>query len=142
MGQINTRRVWLGALAGWVVWMIWSGIINMGILASRYAEAQQAGMLLAQPRYGFFMPAWFIVLFLLSAVLAWVYAGVRLTYGPGRETALKVGILVGFVAGFPMAFSGAAWSPLSRIFPLWWMLELWVGSVLSGYVSAWLYREK
>jgi hypothetical protein len=133
--------VWLGALAGWVVLMAWSAIINMAILPDRYAAAQKAGLLLAQPRYGFFLPVYFIALFLVSCVLAWVYAGVRATYGPGPGTALKVGLLLGFMAGFPMAFSQAAWGPLSRFFPLWWMLELWVGSILSAYVSAWVYRE-
>jgi len=141
MTGINSRRVWLGALGGWVVWMIWSMAINLGVLATGYAEAQKSGMLLTEPRYGFFLPAWFVTLFLLSCVLAWVYAGVRTTYGPGPGTAIKVGVLVGFAAGFPLAFSTAAWSPLARLFPLWWMVELWVGAVLSAYVSAWLYRE-
>ena len=116
MTGINSRRVWLGALGGWVVWMIWSMAINLGVLATGYAEAQKSGMLLTEPRYGFFLPAWFVTLFLLSCVLAWVYAGVRTTYGPGPGTAIKVGVLVGFAAGFPLALGlmGALLGRLGR----------------------------
>jgi hypothetical protein len=141
MIQINSKRVLLGAVAGWVVWMVWSGIVNMVILVGRYAAAQKAGMLLTTPRYGFFLPAWFIMLFVLSYLLAWLYAGVRATYGAGAGTAIKVGLFVGFAIGFPMAFSSAAWSPMSRVFPLWWMLELWGGAIASTFVAAWLYRD-
>jgi len=141
MTGVNARRVWLGALGGWVVWVVWSMAINLGVLAAGYTEAQKAGMLLSEPRYSFFLPAWLVTLFVLSYVLAWVYAGVRAVRGAGPGTAIKVGLLIGFAAGFPLAFSTAAWSPLARLFPFWWMVELWVGAVLSAYVSAWMYRE-
>lgn len=141
MSSINQGRVWLGAIVGSIVWFLWSGFINFAVLAPRYAEAQQAGLFLKESRYPFYAGQWFILLLILSVILAWVYAGVRGTYGPGPKTALKVGLLLGFAAGFPICFSIAAWSPMDRHFPLWWMLELWVGSILSVFVSAWLYRE-
>jgi hypothetical protein len=141
MATVNTRRVWLGALAGWVVWLIWSGITNFAVLMPRYAAAQQAGTLLTQPRYPFFMPAWFVMLFVLAAICAWLYAGVRATRGAGPKTALCVGALVGFASGFPLTFSLAAWAPFSRVIPLWWMLELWVGAILATLVAGWLYRD-
>lgn len=43
MAAVNTRRVLLGALAGGVVWNIWSVIINTAVLSARYQAAQQAG---------------------------------------------------------------------------------------------------
>ena len=141
MAAINTKRVWLGALVGAIVFIVWDMTVNFAVLASLYASAQRAGQFLMQPRYPFFIGVWFLTLFLISAVIAWLYAGVRSTYGPGPMTALKVGVLVGFVAGFPLDFSIATWSTMDRIFPLWWMLELWVGSILSAFVSGWLYRE-
>ena len=85
MAPVNTRRVWLGALAGWVVWLIWSAITNFAVLMPRYAAAQKAGTLLTQPRYPFFMVAWFVMLFVLAAICAWLYAGVRATRGAGPE---------------------------------------------------------
>ena len=141
MGAVNTRRVWLGALAGWVVWLVWSSFANLVVLVPRYAAAQQAKLFLTQPRYPFFVPAWFVMLFVLAAICAWMYAGVRATRGAGPATAFKVGALVGFASGFPIAFSLASWAPFSRVIPLWWMLDLWVGAILATLVAGWLYKD-
>ena len=141
MTLVNSKRVWLGSFAGWVVWTAWSLASNMLVLMPRYAAAQQAGMLLKQPRYPFFIAVWFITLFVLSMICAWLYAGVRATRGAGPKTALTVGLLVGFASGFPLAFCLAAWAPFSRVIPLWWMLELWVGAVLATLIAGWLYRD-
>ncbi len=141
MAAVNTRRVVLGAFAGGVVWSIWSTAINLVILEPKYAEAQKAGLLLQQPRYSFFIGYWMVTLFLVSYALAWLYASVRATRGAGPGTALKVGLLVGFAAGFPMSLSQATWSPVSRVLPLWWMLDLWIGAVLATLVAGWLYRD-
>ncbi len=141
MAAVNARRVVLGAVVGGVVWTIWSVIINFVVLASRYADEQKAGRLLANPRYSFFPGYWIITLFLLAYVLAWLYASVRATRGAGPGTALTVGLLVGFAAGFPMNLSAATWSPVDRILPLWWMLDMWVGAILASLVAGWLYRD-
>ena len=141
MAAVNTRRVLLGAVAGGVVWSVWSILINVTVLGSRYATAQEAGWFLKQPRYPYFLPVWLLTLFLLSYMGAWFYASCRATRGAGPATALKVGLLVGFAAGFPLNFSQATWSPVDRVFPLWWMLELWVGALLAALVAGWLYRD-
>jgi len=141
MAAVSCKRVWLGALAGGIVWIVWSGIVNMVILAGRYPAAQEAGELLTQPRYGFFLPVYFASLLVMAYVLAWLYAGVRSTFGSGPGTALKVGALAGFAIAFPTNFSTAAWAPISRVFPLWWMVELWVGAILATLVAGWLYRD-
>lgn len=139
--MVNNRRVALGTIAGGVVWTIWSLVVNFGILGSRYAEAQNAGTLLKQPRYPWFLLYWIVALFLLSYVVAWLYASVRATRGRGPGTALAVGLLVGFAAGFPMNLSAASWSPLDRVFPLWWMLDLWIGALLASLVAGWIYQD-
>jgi len=141
MVLVNTRRVFLGAAVGWIAWGVWSTIVNMVILVPRYAVAQEAGWLLVQPRYGFFVPAWFVVLFLLSLVAAWSYAGARATRGAGPATAIKVGAALGFASGFPIAFSLAAWAPFSRFIALGWMLDLWVGAIVATLVAGWLYKD-
>ncbi len=141
MTQVNSKRVLLGGLAGGVVWIVWSAIINVVILGPRYEAIQGAGGLLREPRYPFFLPVYFLTLILIGYILAWLYAGVRGTYGAGPKTALAVGILVGFAAAFPLNFSTAAWAPIARIFPLWWMVELWVGAILAALVAGWLYRD-
>jgi hypothetical protein len=141
MAAVNTRRVALGALAGGVVWSIWSTIVNLVILESRYAIAQNAGTMLKQPRYPLFMVYWIITIFLLAYVVAWLYSSVRATCGAGPGTALTVGLLVGFAAGFPMNLSAASWAPIARHLPLWWMLDLWLGAIIASLVAGWIYKD-
>ena len=141
MAAVNTRRVALGALAGGVVWSIWSTIVNMVILEPRYASAQTSGLMLKQARYPLFIVYWFITIFLLAYVVAWLYSSVRATRGAGPGTALTIGLLVGFAAGFPMNLSNAAWAPIGRYLPLWWMLDLWVGAIIASLVAGWIYKD-
>ena len=141
MAAVNKKRVALGTIAAGVVWTIWSIVVNTVILGSHYATAQATGQLLPQPRYPLFLAYWIVTLFLLSYILTWVYVSVRTTLGPGPLTALRVGFLVGFVAAFPVNLSIATWAPFDRIFPLGWMLDLWVGAMLAALVGGWLYKD-
>jgi len=141
MAAINKKRVALGVLVGGVVWGVWSMLVNAVFLASRYAAAQESGQLLKEPRYPLFLVYWFVTLFLLTYILTWIYVAVRDTLGPGPKTALRVGFLGGFVIAFPLSLSVATWVPLDRVFPLWWMLDLWVGAILATFVAGWLYKE-
>ena len=141
MAAIRTRRVLLGTLVGGVVWGIWSTVINMLVLVPRYASAQKAGWMLVEPRYRLFVLYWFIMLFLLTYILTWVYVSVRNTLGPGPVTALRVGLLMGFVMSFPLSLTMATWAPFGRVITLWWMLDLWGGAIAATLVSAWLYKE-
>lgn len=141
MAKIGLRRVALGTLAGGVVWGIWSTIINLVILAPKYKLAQDQQFLLSQPRYPLFVLYWFVTLFLLTYILTWVYASARATLGPGPITALRVGLLMGFVMCFPLGLTMATWATFSRFIVQGWMLDLWVGSILATLVSAWLYKE-
>jgi hypothetical protein len=141
MATVNTRRVALGALAGGVVWSIWSTIVNLVILEPWYAGAQASRMMLKQARYPFFPVYWYITIFLLAYVVAWLYSSVRATRGAGPGTALTVGLLVGFAAGFPINLSVASWVPMARHVPLWWMLDLWLGAIVASLVAGWLYKD-
>jgi len=141
MAAIRTRRVILGTLAGGVVWIIWSSAISFLVLMPRYADAQKAGWLLVEPRYRLFVLYWFVMLFLLTYILTWVYVAVRNTLGPGPVTALRVGLLMGFLSGFPISFSLSTWAPFSRVIPMGWLMDLWVGAILATFVSASIYKE-
>jgi hypothetical protein len=141
MSAVNSRRVLVGALAGGVVWNLWSICIQFGVLAKRYAYEQQAGNFLKQPRYPLFVLYWIVTLFILSYIVAWLYASARATRGAGPSTAFQVGTLVGFASGFPGALGVATWAPFTRMIPLWQMLELWVGAILAALVAGFLYRD-
>ena len=142
MVPINRKRVFLSGLAGGLVWFLWSSLVNAVILAARYKEGAGSGLLLEQGRYPFFVAAWALTLVLMSLILSWLYAVARSTLGAGPWTAMKISLVFGFVAGFPNNLAQATFSPLPRALPLWWMLDLWVGAVLAGLLSASLYRDK
>jgi len=140
---INRGRVLLGGIVGGIVWFLWSFFVGQVVITnSRYLAAQNAGLFLKQPRYPFFVGQWFVILLVVGIILAHLYAWTRATLGPGPGTALKVGFLVGFAASFPESFSQAAWSPVERIFPLGWMLDIWGGCILATLIAGWLYKEK
>lgn len=143
MTGINTRRVWIGGLAGGVVWIIWASIVNFGLLMPRYQAAMQAGTMLTeqQMRYSFFMAAWLLQFLVFGVLLAVLYAGVRSSWGAGPGTALKVGLIGGLLAGFPVNFYVATWAPFERAIPAGWMIEQLGGAVLAALVAGALYKE-
>ena len=138
---INRKRVYLGGIVGGVVWNIWSTLMNMKIGMARYTAMQNAGLFLKQPRYPGFYATWVVMLFIMAILVAHLYAWVRARLGAGPRTALKVGMTAGFFAGFPANFATATWSPIDRIFPLGWMLEMWVGAILATLAAGALYKE-
>jgi hypothetical protein len=140
--RLNQGRVWLGGLAGGVVWNIWSIVVYFVVIKpERYVVEQNAGYFLKTPRYPAFQVQWIVMLFVLAIIMAHLYAWSRATAGPGPMTALKIGFLVGFAIGFPSNFAQATWSPIHRILPLGWMLEMWIGAILATLVAGYLYKD-
>jgi hypothetical protein len=142
MATVNGKRVWIGALAGGVVWTVWSFAVGMLVIGEeRYQRAQEAGVFLREARYPFFLPVWILCLFAMSYAGAWLYAHVRATAGAGPKTAACVGAWLGFAAGFPGNFAQSTWLNTDRMLPLGWTLDLWVGAILATTIAAWLYRD-
>lgn len=138
--NVNRGRIWLGGLAGGVVWSAWSFFIGTR-LAPHYVAAINAGIFLKAPRYSLFPVFWIGMIFALSILLAHLYVWVRPTLGPGPMTAFKIGAIVGFFAGFPGNFGQASFMTASRYLALGWMLDLWGGAILASVVAGWLYKE-
>lgn len=143
MPGINSKRVWIGGLVGGVVWLVWAIIINFVLLMPKYEAAMKAGTMLSeeQMRYPFFMVVWMLQFLVFGVLLAALYAGVRSAWGPGPVTAVKVGLIGGALAGFPVNFYLATWASFGRGIPAGWLLELAVGAVMSTLVAGWFYRE-
>ena len=140
--HVNRGRVWLGGIAGGVVWTIWSFLIGHFVITdARYVAAQNAGLFLKVPRYHYFAVQWIVMLFVLAIVMAHLYVWMRQTLGAGPGTALKVGFWVGFVASFPLNFAQATWFTGSRAFPFGWMIEMWLGAILAALVAGFFYKE-
>jgi len=139
---LKRSRIWLGGLAGGVVWAVWSYVINTyAIQNARYVAAQNAGVFLKTSRYHFFVGWWIVLLFVLAIIVAHLYAWTRQTLGAGPGNALRIGFWVGFLTGFPENFAHLNWLNASRAFPLGWALEMWLGAILAAMVAGWLYKE-
>jgi uncharacterized membrane protein YczE len=104
-------------------------------------EAQNAGLFLKTPRYPFFVGQWTVLVFILAIAVAHLYAWARPGLGPGPGTALKIGFLAGFFAGFPENFAQATWSAVDRALPFGWMIEMWLGAILAALVAGFFYKE-
>jgi hypothetical protein len=140
--RLNRGRIWLGGLAGGVVWSIWSFLVGHFVITdARYQAAQNAGLFLKTPRYPFFVAQWIVLLFILAIAVAHLYAWARQTLGAGPGTALKVGFLAGFFAGFPGNFAHETWSAVDRVLPFGWMIEMWLGAILAALVAGWVYKD-
>ncbi len=139
--HLNRSRIWLGGLAGGVVWNLWSFLVYRYITGTRYVEAQNAGLFLKTPRYPFFVGQWTVLVFILAIAVAHLYAWARPGLGPGPGTALKIGFLAGFFAGFPENFAQATWSAVDRALPFGWMIEMWLGAILAALVAGFFYKE-
>jgi hypothetical protein len=138
--KLNKARVWLGGFAGGLVWTAWSFFVG-NRLQPFYRAMQNTGLFLKDPRYPFFAAQWILLLFVMSILLAHLYAWSRATAGPGFRTALRIGMIVGFCAGLPLNFGTATWSAMPRTLPLGWMLDMWIGAILATVVAGWLYRD-
>jgi hypothetical protein len=138
--KLNKSRIWMGGFAGGVVWTAWSFFVQTRI-GPLYEAMQKQGLFLKEPRYPFFVGQWIVMAFVMSILLAHLYAWSRATAGPGLKTALRIGMIVGFCAGVPGNFAQATWSPIPRMLPLGWMLEMWIGAILATVVAGWLYKD-
>jgi hypothetical protein len=86
--KLNTARIWLGGIAGGVVWIAWGFFIGIR-QAPFYAAMQKQGLFLQQPRYEPFAVFWIVLIFAMSILIAYLYAWARATTGAGPKTALK-----------------------------------------------------
>ena len=151
MTGINSRRVLIGGIAGGLVFIAWC-LLNEFVLlpmmiggAGQYEAAMAQGLFLAQGAsrlsMGTFIVIWMASLFVIAYGIAWAYAAMRATAGAGPGTAVKLGLIVGFAAGFPMDFAHGVFQTLAPAFWFSWGLEMLVGSVLAALTAGWVYKD-
>lgn len=144
MAAINSKRVLLGAVAGAVVWSVWTSMVTMVVLGSTYAAEEKAGQVLASPRFGgpLFFLSWFLTIFVVSGLCVSIYAAVRDAWGPRPRTALILGLILGFMSAFPLNLCITSWLAVNPKVPLFWLLDVWVGVTMATFVGAYFYKDK
>jgi heme/copper-type cytochrome/quinol oxidase subunit 3 len=148
VAAINSRSVWKGALVGGIVFFIWSMFMEFLVSYAfvgkvRMDIAMNAGWFLKEPRVPaiLFLVVWTVSLFVIAYGLAWAYAAMRATAGAGPKTALTLGAIVGFAAGFPMEFAHAVFQPLTARYGVLWMIEMGVGCILAALAAGKVYKD-
>ncbi|HEV7165736.1 MAG TPA: hypothetical protein VGO35_10135 [Gammaproteobacteria bacterium] len=143
MNRLNYKRIALGAIAGAVVWSVWTSIVTMKVLLPVYKTEIAAGRILGTPRYGLavFFSGWFVMLLVVTALSTWLYATLRPQLGAGIKSAVKVGAALGLIAAVPIDLSVATWSSMVDTIPLTWAVDAWVGLTLATCVAAFIYKD-
>lgn len=112
--SVNRGRVFLGGLAGGVVWFVWGFVVNFFMLGeARYQAAQSAGLFLKQPRYPLFPVQWAVILLVSAIILAHLYAWARQTMGPGPEPPSRSACWWDLLPGSPRILPKPAGRPSS-----------------------------
>lgn len=141
MGQISWGRVVVGGVLWFVVFnVLWAAFWFL-FLRSAWVSAFEA----ATKRPWLETPQWralWLILTLLAGVLyIWLYAAIRLRYGPGPRTAAVAGVVVWLIGSL---FPTLVWGFQLQL-PLGLIAEGAVGGlvavVVATLVGAWSYKE-
>jgi len=130
----------VGGFLGGVVWIVWSWVLNMMFLGPRYMDIQNSGLFLKQAINFSWGNGSCCCSCWQSSCLIFMH-GHEQPSGQVRLPPSSLGFVVGFAIGFPGNFAQATWSPIPPVFPLGWMLEMWVGAILATLVAGFLYKE-
>src|SRR5258708_8315935 len=114
--KMNKNRVWLGGIAGGVVWTACGFFVGTR-LARLYEAMQKQGLFLKEPRYPFFKHIWIVLIFVMSILIAHLSAWARATAGPVPITALKIAMIVAVYPAVPRNSSPPPKSPFPPHLP-------------------------
>src|SRR5215813_7605495 len=134
---MNWKRVIVCGLLTGVVWTVLSALSTWFFGAG--FNAAVGGNKIFAPTAGLF--AFLFTLNLLGGIWAiWLYAVIRLHYGPGAKTA----VIVGFAWWFVSSLADATWGSLGFV-PVTALLPLSAIAlpelIVAALVGAWLYKE-
>src|SRR3989304_7694880 len=140
MAAINRKRFLLGSFSGFLVWLVWSGLINFAVLASRYPAAQARGHLLQHQSDRLFLLPWFFPFLFLSLIAAQFYVWARASLGPGLRSSLTVGPLLALAVAMPIEVTTSRFT-IDHMFTIGWLADLVVGTVLATLMVGWVYKD-
>ncbi len=135
---MNRNRVIVAGLAAGVVWTAIDFAIHGGILAQTYEALVASGAINAPP--GWFLPLVVLANLWVGFTLAFIYASVRSTLGPGPGTALRIGFCV-FIFYIPVLITQVAFYKLGTTVHLWSVIGGLAQTLGATLVAGWLYKE-
>ncbi|HLG20100.1 MAG TPA: hypothetical protein VI895_09855 [Bdellovibrionota bacterium] len=138
---LNAKRVLIGGIVAGAWVFVVQAVAHMAILGERYQNLTRMGHYFAQPRIPY-MPMSVVLSVLVGIMLAWLYAASRDTMSPGAVTAIKVGLIVGFLVGVPGNVAAVAWSTIGKFVPFVTCLAAFAECIGGTLIAGALYQPK
>ncbi len=141
---MNWKLVFLGAVVFWLAMNVLAfgtgPVIHNNILAADYdatASFWRPELNQDPPDMAALMPRWLLLSFIVSLVVAGIYACVHRCFnGPGWKRGMTWGLSIGlFAAALALSYSGVFALPL-KIW-IWWGIEGIVLYALAGAAMGW-----
>ena len=143
MGKMNWTRVFLGALASWVVFdLLWVAAWFLYMESEMTAAWKALGLEFSQLRTPGFTVFWLVLTYVGGVMAIWLYAAIRPRYGPGLKTAVVAGLAGWLIGNFLLMISLGVAGVFSMRFVTMYLATNLVRIVAATVVGAWLYKEE
>jgi len=139
--KVNCKCIFVGGLVAGVGINLIEWLAHGVVLMERYQGLTKMGFYFKEPTFPF-MPANIALSFIVGILLAWLYAVGRDTLGAGALTAIKIGLVVGFIAGVPGNVAMVAWSTAGKLGPFVTCLAVIVECVIGTFLAGMVYKPK
>jgi hypothetical protein len=131
-----TKKLWLGAVAVFVVIAVWETIVNMLLLSSAYAATANLWRPMAEMKIWLFYVIYLFVAFFFTLIFSKGYEGKGVVEG------LRYGFYVGMMMAVPMAYGTYGSMPIPYSLALQWFLYGLIKYVLCGMAVALVFGKQ
>jgi hypothetical protein len=131
-----TKKLWLGAVAVFVVIAVWETIVNMLLLSSAYAATANLWRPMAEMKIWLFYVIYLFVAFFFTLIFSKGYEG------KGAVEGLRYGFYVGMMMAVPMAYGTYGSMPIPYSLALQWFLYELIKYVLCGTAVALVFGKQ
>ncbi len=129
------KRIALGTLAVFVLWLILDNVIHGMILAPMYNESAQLWRPIEE------MKSWLLLLVVLISSIVFVYIYAAFSTEKSMARALFYGFVFGLGAGTSMAYGSYSVLPIPYLLALGWFLGTVVETTLGGVLLGLIVKE-
>lgn len=140
--NINCKKVFVGGLVAGVGVNVVEFLAHHVILGERYKGLAKMGYYYENASFPNFPLVSILMSFAVGFLLAWLYAVGRDTLNPGPLTAIKIGLVVGFIASVPGNVAMLAWSPIGKLVPFVTCLAGFAECVIGCLLAGAIYKPK
>lgn len=130
------KKLWLGALAAFVVIAVWETIVNLVLLSSAYHATASLWRPEAEMKIWLFYVIYLFVAFFFTLIFSKGYEG------KGAVEGLRYGFYVGMMMSIPMAYGTYSSMPIPYSLALQWFLYGLIEYLLCGIAVALVFGKQ